>query len=295
MLTDLDSLLPRLDDGLRDKFLGLVRWFKSVGGVIIIAFSGGVDSSVALSTAALAIGSENIVAVTAVSPIRFEEDVKWARTIAALLNVKHLLIESDEFKDPNFVANPPNRCYFCKRLLAWKLLDIAKKYGAKVIVDGTNASDLSDFRPGYSAFREAGIRSPLLELGFTKDEVKVVARAFELPNWDEEPRTCLATRVPYGDSLSVERLQRIKEAERVVREITGLTLVRVRDHRDIARIEVRRQEISKFFDDDVIDKVDNALRKLGYKYVTLDLRGYRGGSLNEVLPKEVKDKYSIQR
>ncbi|MEM1819605.1 MAG: ATP-dependent sacrificial sulfur transferase LarE [Sulfolobales archaeon] len=295
MLTDLNALLSRLDDSLRGKFLGLVRWFKSVEGVIIVAFSGGVDSSVVLATATLAIGSENIVAVTAISPIRFEEDVQWAKTIATFLNVKHLLIESDELKDPNFIANPPNRCYFCKKLLAWKLLDIAEKYGAKVIVDGTNTSDLSDFRPGYLAFREAGIRSPLLELGFTKDEVRTVAKAFELPNWGEEPRTCLATRIPYGDLLSVERLRRIKEAERLVREITGLTVVRVRDHTDIARIEVRRQEMYKFFNDDVVDKVDNALRKLGYKYVTLDLRGYRSGSLNEVLPRELKDRYVLQR
>ncbi|MEM0453182.1 MAG: ATP-dependent sacrificial sulfur transferase LarE [Sulfolobales archaeon] len=284
----IEDVLPRLSDSLRDKFLGLTEWFRSVGGVVAVSFSGGVDSSVVLATAALSIGSENVIAITAVSPIRFEEDVRWAKIVANHLNVKHLLIEVDELSDPKFIANPPSRCYFCKRLLAEKLVNVAKGYGVKVIVDGSNASDLLDFRPGHSAFREAGIRSPLLELNITKDEVRVIARALGLQNWNEEPRTCLATRVPYGDLLTIEKLQRIKEAEHLVREIVGITLVRVRDHGYIARIEVGREEMSKFFDEEIIDKVDNALRKLGYKYVTLDLQGYRSGSLNEVLSKELK-------
>lgn len=283
--TRIDDIIHSLSPGIKEKFLALIEWFKPFEGVVVVSFSGGLDSSVVLAAATLAKGVDKVVAVTAVSPIRLDDDIRWAKTVVDVLSVKHLVFEVDELSNPNFVANPPNRCYICKKLLAGKLLEIAGDYGAEVIVDGTNASDLSDFRPGYLAFKEVGIRSPLLELGITKDEVRAVAKVLGLPNWGEQPRACLATRIPYGEPISAEKLQRIKEAERILKDIVKLTVVRVRDHGDVARIEVGGGERRKFFDESIMDRVNLELRKLGYRYVALDLQGYRSGSLNEALRK----------
>jgi uncharacterized protein len=173
-----------LGDELKKKFDKLIEWFKTVGEPIIISFSGGVDSSVVLAVAVLALDRENVVAVTAVSPTYPEEDLYRAKEIVKIFNVKHILIESDELENPNFASN---RCYYCKKSLAKALLDIAKKLNAKAIVDGTNASDLNTHRPGYLAFKEEGVRSPLAEVGVTKDEVRLLAKALGLPNWDKPP------------------------------------------------------------------------------------------------------------
>ncbi|MCC6058438.1 MAG: ATP-dependent sacrificial sulfur transferase LarE [Desulfurococcaceae archaeon] len=276
-----------LGSDLKKKFDKLIEWFKIVGGPIVVSFSGGVDSSVVLATAVYAIGRENVVAVTAISPTYPEEDLYWAKEIAKILNVKHILIESDELEDPNFISNPFNRCYYCKKSLSKSLLEIAKKLNAKVIVDGTNASDLNTHRPGYLAFREKGIRSPLAEVGITKDETRLLAKALGLPNWDKPPMACLASRIPYGEIITVEKLKRIAEAEKIVKKLTGVSLVRVRDHGYIARIEVYPNERRKFFNEKVMDSVALELQKLGYRYVTLDLLGYRSGSLDELLPKKI--------
>jgi uncharacterized protein len=276
-----------LGDELKNKFDKLIEWFKTVGKPIIVSFSGGVDSSVVLAVAVLALGRENVVAVTAISPTYPEEDLYWAKEIVKIFDVKHILIESDELENPNFVFNPFNRCYYCKKSLAKALLDIAKKLNAKAIVDGTNASDLNTHRPGYLAFKEKGVRSPLAEVGVTKDEVRLLAKALGLPNWDKPPMACLASRIPYGETITVEKLKRIAEAEKIVKKLTGVSLVRVRDHGYIARIEVYPNERRKFFDEKVMDSIALELQKLGYKYVTLDLLGYRSGSLDELLPKKV--------
>jgi len=204
-----------------------------------------------------------------------------------MFNVEHILVESSELSDPNFVANPPNRCYFCKKSLVKELLKVAEKYRAKAIVDGTNASDISSHRPGYLAFRESGVRSPLAEIGFTKEEVRVLAKALNLPNWDKPPMACLASRIPYGEQITIEKLNRIAKAESIVKKLTGVALVRVRDHGYIARIEVARNERGKFFSEDIMDKIAEELQKLGYRYVALDLYGYRSGSLDELLPKKI--------
>jgi uncharacterized protein len=272
---------------LKEKFNKLIEWFKRVEGPIIVSFSGGVDSSVVLTTAILALGRENIIAVTAVSPTYPEEDLYWAREIASLLNVKHIFVESDELKDQNFIVNPFNRCYYCKKSLAKLLLNIARKFNAKTLVDGTNASDLNTHRPGYLAFKEEGVRSPLAEVGITKDEVRLLAKALGLPNWDKPPMACLASRIPYGEVITVEKLKRIAKAEEIVKKLTGVSLVRVRDHGYIARIEVYPNERRKFFNEKLMDSIVLELQKLGYKYVTLDLLGYRSGSLDELLPKKI--------
>ena len=265
----------------------LIEWYRSVGGPIIVSYSGGVDSSVVLAVAVLALGRDNVVAVTALSPTYPEEDLYWAKKIVGIFNVEHILVESSELNDPNFVANPPNRCYFCKKSLAKELFEIAKRFNARAIVDGTNASDLSTHRPGLLAFREAGVRSPLAEVGITKEEVRVLAKAINLPNWDKPPMACLASRIPYGEKITIEKLRRVSEAEIIVKRLTGAAIVRVRDHGYIARIEVDRNERRKFFSEEVMDKIAMELQKLGYRYVTLDLLGYRSGSLDELLPKKI--------
>jgi uncharacterized protein len=276
-----------LSNGIREKFLKLIEWYRSVGGPVIVSYSGGVDSSVVLATAVLALSSSNVVAVTAVSPTYPEEDFLWAKKIAEMFNVEHILVESSELCDPNFIANPPNRCYFCKKSLAKELLRVAERYRAKAIVDGTNASDITSHRPGYLAFRESGVRSPLTEIGLTKEEVRVLAETLNLPNWDKPPMACLASRIPYGEPITVEKLNRISKAENIVKKLAGVALVRVRDHGYIARIEVARNERRKFFSEDIMDKIAEELQKLGYRYVTLDLYGYRSGSLDELLPKKI--------
>uniref|UniRef100_A0A7C5TJS5 ATP-dependent sacrificial sulfur transferase LarE n=1 Tax=Ignisphaera aggregans TaxID=334771 RepID=A0A7C5TJS5_9CREN len=286
-MVDLEKAIYIPSDEVREKFSKLIEWYRSVGGPVIVSYSGGVDSSVVLATAVFALGSNNVVAVTAISPTYPEEDFLWAKKIAEMFNVEHILVESSELSDPNFVANPPNRCYFCKKSLVKELLKVAEKYRAKAIVDGTNASDISSHRPGYLAFRESGVRSPLAEIGFTKEEVRVLAKALNLPNWDKPPMACLASRIPYGEQITIEKLNRIAKAESIVKKLTGVALVRVRDHGYIARIEVARNERGKFFSEDIMDKIAEELQKLGYRYVALDLYGYRSGSLDELLPKKI--------
>lgn len=282
---NLGEVLEKLHLGTKEKFLKLIDWFKSVESPVLVAFSGGVDSSVVLTVASLALGRSSVLAITATSPIHHEEDLAWAKRVAELLGVTHILVESHELEDPNFISNPPNRCYFCKKSLAKELSKVAERFGAKTVVDGTNASDLSGYRPGLLAFVEAGVRSPLAEVGITKDEAREIARALSLPNWDRPSMSCLATRIPYGEPVDVEKLKRVAEAEKIVKALTGVSVVRVRDHGYIARIEVGRDERKKLFNDSTMDRVAEELRKLGYKYVTLDLHGYRSGSLDELLPK----------
>ncbi|MEM4848425.1 MAG: ATP-dependent sacrificial sulfur transferase LarE [Ignisphaera sp.] len=261
----------------------LMEWFRGVEKPIVVAFSGGIDSSVVLITACKALGRENVIAVTAVSPIRLEEDLEWAKEISSLLGVEHVIVETSELNDSDFVANPPNRCYICKKYLAEKLVEVARKFNAKTIVDGTNASDAVSYRPGIKALKEVGIRSPLAELGVSKEEVKSIAKAVNLPNWDRPSATCLATRIPYGEPITLDKLRRIAKAEEIIKRLLGVKVVRVRDHGYIARIEVGASERRKFFSEEIMDLVAMELKKLGYKYVALDLLGYKSGSLDELI------------
>lgn len=282
-MSNIADIEKKLDKELRIKFRNLINWYKSVNGPILVAFSGGVDSSVALAVAILTLGSSNVIAVTAISPTYPEEDLEWARKITKLLGVKHIIIETNELEDPNFVNNPPTRCYFCKKSLVNHLLKLAKEYKAKVIIDGTNASDLKTHRPGYLALKEAGVRTPLAEVNFTKKDVRLLAKVLGLPNWDKPSMACLASRIPYGEIITLEKLKRIANAEKIVKRITGVKQLRVRDHGYIARIEVGRDERRKFFNEGIMDRVAQELMKLGYKFVTLDLLGYRQGSLDTLI------------
>jgi len=242
----------------------------------VIAFSGGVDSSLVCAVAREALG-DMAVAVTAVSPTYPSGEINVAKEVAKRIGIRHLIIETDELDDPKFVSNPVDRCYLCKGELLGKLDDIRKKLGFKKIIDGTNHDDLSDFRPGFRALEEFGVVSSLALAGIGKEEVRQLAAKYGLPNSDKPANPCLASRIPFGSKITPERLKRIAKAEEFLCSL-GFRVVRVRDHSDLARVEVGRSELEKALK--LGDKIVENLKRLGYRFVTLDLEGYRSGSLN---------------
>ncbi|MCI0597202.1 MAG: ATP-dependent sacrificial sulfur transferase LarE [candidate division Zixibacteria bacterium] len=253
---------------------------------VLVAFSGGVDSAFVLWAAAQVLPKENVFAVTAVSPSLAPEELEEAKELAQRFGIgkNHWLIETKELEIEGYRANQPSRCFFCKDELYSKLSELAEEHSIPHILDGFNASDDGDFRPGRKAGEKWRIKSPLLEAGLTKTEIREIARTHNLSFWDKPQMACLSSRIPYGEEVTVEKLSQVGQAEKFLHQL-GFRQVRVRHHEKIARIEVEPEEWSRFSDFELRSQIQQKLRAFGFLYVTLDLVGYRAGSLNEALQK----------
>ena len=257
-----------------------LRGTISALGSVVVAYSGGVDSAYLAYIAHATLG-ERALAVTADSPSYAERHRRMAVRIARLCGLHHEIIRTGELERPEYRANPANRCYFCKHELYTHLARIAAPRQA-VVVDGNNADDRGDYRPGRQAAREFGVRSPLDEVGLTKDEIRDLSRRAGLPTWDEPASACLSSRIPYHTEVTDEKLRMIERAEQVMWSL-GFSVCRVRHHDELARIEVARDDIPRALDAEVSATILRELKAIGYRYVAVDLQGYRTGSLNEGL------------
>jgi len=270
MGTELDAKLTKLKDILTSM------------GSVAVAYSGGIDSTYLLKVAYDCLG-ERAIALTAVSASLPSQELQDAQAIARQIGAGHALIESSELQDPRYLENTPARCYFCKTEVYGELADYARKHGFARVVDGSNLDDTVDHRPGRQAARQHGIRSPLLDAGLTKEEIRLLARQAGLPNWDKPAAACLSSRIPYGTMISLDMLSQVEQAELVLHQM-GIRQVRVRHHDDTARIEIEPLDFPLLLEHR--QQVVSALQALGYTFVSLDLAGFKSGSMNAVLDKK---------
>ncbi len=250
-------------------------------GSLAVAFSGGVDSAFLLKVAHDVLGNR-VMAVTACSPALPGRELREAEAFARELGVGHIAIQTNEFSLSGYVNNPVDRCYFCKREIFTQISAVAVQQGLRFVADGSNVDDRGDYRPGMRALRELGIVCPLGEAGLGKQEIRMSSKEMGLPTWDKPARACLSSRIPYGQKITPEKIASVEKAETFLLGL-GFRQVRVRYHGNIARIEVSEEEMSRFFDSSLMNKIVDMLKKYGFSYVTLDLQGYRTGSLNEVI------------
>ena len=250
-------------------------------GSLVVAYSGGVDSALLAAAAHEAIGTRAL-SVTAKSPSLAPAELREAVELAESLGLHHRVIDTNEVERADYQANAPDRCFFCKDELYTQLTGLAKEEGFGFVANGANLDDLGDHRPGLRAAEQYGVRSPLVEAGLTKAEIRALSKEKGLPTWDKPAQACLSSRVPYGTPVTVEALERIAKAEEFLREL-GLRQLRVRHHDTVARIEVEAEDIPLLVREDIRKQVAERFRAIGYAYVTLDLEGFRSGSLNEVL------------
>jgi pyridinium-3,5-biscarboxylic acid mononucleotide sulfurtransferase len=262
-------------NNLEDKFFHqLVSWFHDKNQKAIVALSGGVDSAVVAMAAKKAL-DKNAIAVTADYNTLSADELESAKKIAKEINIEHKIIKYNELDNIEFVKNDLFRCYHCRTGLSTYLLKESRQMNIFLIVDGTNTDDLTDYRPGIKALRENGIQSPLVELGINKQNVRNIAKSNNLSVYDKPSNSCLASRIPHGIPVTFEKLKRIEAAESLVKSIFKVKQVRVRDHQDIARIEVGREEIKDMFDAVKLSEIDSKLKDLGFKHIALDLAGYK--------------------
>ena len=250
---------------------------------VAIAFSGGVDSTFLLKVACDTLGTDKVVALTATSPTYPAFEFEESRKLAAQIGVKQLDFESNELEIPGFAENPPRRCYHCKHELFSLFLQQAKELGYRQVLDGSNLDDLGDYRPGRDAVTELEICSPLLEAQLGKDDIRQLSKQLGLPTWNKQPFACLSSRFPYGTRITAERLQQVDRCENWLRE-QGFTNYRVRYHAEIARIELAEAEIDRLLQTGLRQQLVSEFKAAGFTYVSLDLQGYRTGSMNETLP-----------
>jgi uncharacterized protein len=267
---------------LDEKYGKLQELLREVG-TAVVAFSGGVDSTFLLRVARDVLGAQNVVALTATSPTYPEHEFEESRKLAELLKVRQVVVESNELEIPGFARNDRLRCYHCKHELFSICRQKAKELGFAVILDGSNADDLGDFRPGREAARELAVRSPLLEAELTKNEIRYLSRELNLPTWYKQPFACLSSRFPYGVEITPERLAQVDRCETFLRH-QGFRNYRVRYHGEMARIEVAVEEIPRLLEAELRQEVVREFKAAGFTYVALDLQGYRTGSMNEVTP-----------
>ena len=259
--------------------LQLKEWFKkNTKGNVFIALSGGVDSAVVALAAKKALG-QKAIAITANYKTLALFELEDAKRVADEIGIQHIIIEYNELEDVNFVKNDINRCYYCRKSLGENIKRYEKKYQVMDVVDGTHLDDTNDYRPGLKAMREYQVKSPLLEERMGKKEIREIARRYNISVANKPSNSCLASRIPYGNNITQEKLKKIEIAEEKVKELFDIKHVRVRDHGEIARIEIGRDEMEKMFNKKKLNELDLELKSIGFKYASLDLYGYRSGKL----------------